>query len=424
MDTLFFDTHNILLNEQPYPYNSIRPRYPVVPGDNTAILFFPWWTYNALWSGNVTRLLNGETGLPFSGIAEFKTFANDHFYSLAPPLPHISRTITIDHTLCGSSSSSNFPVLVSLNDTTLKTVANGGHVANTNGFDILFYADSAETTLLNWEVEFYDGVAGILIAWVKIPSVSNTADTVFYMQYGNTSISAFLGGAVGSVWDSNYITVWHLPDGTTLSTADSTANAVTGAITGTVTPVAGQIDGGAHFADKTKYIVGANTQNAPHTTVSLWVNVPTIVNGGSFTTFSELPGAHDHTLALDGTTGNPIFYVYSGGAVIVVSSSALTTSAWHYLVGTADGTHVKIYIDGALTGTLSGGDAYTGYTHPNIVLGGDDGSGGSVSMAFDADEARYSKSARSADWILTEYNNQNTPGNIGAAAFLTFGPET
>jgi hypothetical protein len=85
MDVLNFNAHNILFNTQPYPLNSIRPRYPVVPGDNTGILYFPWWTTNALWSGDVTQLLNGQTSLPFTNIAAFKAFCNAHFYTAAAP---------------------------------------------------------------------------------------------------------------------------------------------------------------------------------------------------------------------------------------------------------------------------------------------------------------------------------------------------
>ena len=81
MDTLFFDTHNILLNAQPYPFNSIRPRYPAVAGDNIAALYFPWWRTSALWSGDVTQLTNGVTGLPFTGITDFKAFVDAHFYT-------------------------------------------------------------------------------------------------------------------------------------------------------------------------------------------------------------------------------------------------------------------------------------------------------------------------------------------------------
>ena len=77
--------------------------------------------------------------------------------------------MTIDHTKVPSTQS-NFTVLVSVTDPALKTIANGGHVANANGYDIGFYADSGGSTKLKWEVEKYDGTVGNLIAWVKIPT--------------------------------------------------------------------------------------------------------------------------------------------------------------------------------------------------------------------------------------------------------------
>jgi hypothetical protein len=39
------------------------------------------------------------------------------------------------------------------------------------------------------------------------------------------------------------------------------------------------------------------------------------------------------------------------------------------------------------------------------------------------DEVRVSNIARSAGWILTEYNNQSTPGNLGAPGFYGVGAE-
>ncbi len=114
-------------------------------------------------------------------------------------------------------------MLVSLTDPALKTVANGGHVANANGYDIGFYADSGGTTKLKWEVEKYDGVTGNLIAWVKIPSVSSSSDTVFYLMYGDSTINTDQSDPPNT-WDSNFKSVWHLGNGSTLSLNDSTSN--------------------------------------------------------------------------------------------------------------------------------------------------------------------------------------------------------
>jgi hypothetical protein len=54
--------------------------------------------------------------------------------------------MTVNHALVPSTQT-NFTVSVSVTDPALKTVANGGHVANANGYDIGFYADSGTTKL-------------------------------------------------------------------------------------------------------------------------------------------------------------------------------------------------------------------------------------------------------------------------------------
>src|SRR5205814_1248846 len=93
------------------------------------------------------------------------------------------KPITIDHTkVSGSSSLSGFPVLISYTDTNLKTAAKA------DGTDILFTAGDG-VTKLNHELELYDGGTGQIAAWVNVPSVSPSADTVIYMYYANASAS-------------------------------------------------------------------------------------------------------------------------------------------------------------------------------------------------------------------------------------------
>ena len=121
-------------------------------------------------------------------------------------------TLTIDYTQVDSDLT-NFPTLVSLSGTWLKTIALGGHIGNSNGYDIQFFSDSGLTTKLNWEVEFYDNVNGILVAWVQIPTVSSSTNTVFYIGYGDATVITFQGNVAGT-WDSNYLGVWHLGNGT------------------------------------------------------------------------------------------------------------------------------------------------------------------------------------------------------------------
>jgi len=100
-----------------------------------------------------------------------------------------SRSITIDHTKCGSANSTNFPVLVAGTYSYLATVANGGNVTSASGYDIIFTSDSAGTILLNFERASFNATTGAVEFWVKVPTVSNTADTVIYLFYGNSAVT-------------------------------------------------------------------------------------------------------------------------------------------------------------------------------------------------------------------------------------------
>ncbi len=132
------------------------------------------------------------------------------------------KAITIHHSqVSGTSSLVNFPVLVSVTDANLATVANGGNVGKPDGSDILFTASDGATELA-YEMESYNGSTGQVIAWVNVPALSPAADTVLYVYYGNPA-AANQQNAAG-VWNSNYEGVWHLPNGSVLSGNDSTAN--------------------------------------------------------------------------------------------------------------------------------------------------------------------------------------------------------
>src|SRR5207244_8901615 len=188
------------------------------------------------------------------------------------PTTACQRTLTIDHTKVPSTQS-NFTVLVNLTDPALKTVANGGHVANANGYDIGLYADSGETTKLKWEVEKYDGVTGNLIAWVKIPSVSSSTDTVFYLMYGNSAINTDQSDPPNT-WDSNFKGVWHMADSaanTTIKESTVTgANGTNNANTSTKTAT-GQIGNALSYNGSTDGSFAAIKLSATNiATISFW----------------------------------------------------------------------------------------------------------------------------------------------------------
>jgi hypothetical protein len=73
-----------------------------------------------------------------------------------------------------------------------------------------------------------------------------------------------------------------------------------------------------------------------------------------------------------------------------------------------------LYVDGALATTTVVQFVANGRVLTNVqTLGAQ--SGGGEYFAGSIDEVRISNSARSADWILTEYRNQSSPGSYIAA---------
>src|SRR5260370_33422595 len=73
---------------------------------------------------------------------------------------------------------------------------------NANGYDILFAADANGLNPLTVEQENSSPSTGAIVYWVKLPTVSHTVDTVFYLFYGNSSISANQSNKT-VVWDTN-----------------------------------------------------------------------------------------------------------------------------------------------------------------------------------------------------------------------------
>ncbi|MHA2069598.1 MAG: DUF2341 domain-containing protein, partial [Candidatus Thorarchaeota archaeon] len=84
-----------------------------------------------------------------------------------------------------------------------------------DGDDILF-TDSSATTQLDHEIEKYDHTAGDLTAWVRIPTLSSSTDTVIYMYYGNYTVANQENPT--AVWDNNFTAVYHMSEDPSVST--------------------------------------------------------------------------------------------------------------------------------------------------------------------------------------------------------------
>ncbi len=315
------------------------------------------------------------------------------------------------------STQTDFPVLVSVTDTRFKTVGNGGHVQNANGYDIRPYTDTTlSTAITGYELERYNATTGEVVMWVKVSSLSSST-TPIVLRYGDASQTT--DGSSRTTWDSNFKLVAHLADGTTLSTKDSSQNSLAdGSKVNTPTATTGQIDGGMNLASASSQSSSfGNSLNYAALTYTAWVNPTT------------LPNAYNAMVAHSASSTNyASMFVKSNGklncevkattarAFDGTGSHTLSTGTSYYIAMSYDSSGgLKTYVNAASDQTVSANGA-ADTTAIDTSIGNSTFAG--TSWNGKVDEVRISNIARSADWISTEYNNQSAPGT-----FMTLGSE-
>lgn len=324
------------------------------------------------------------------------------------------RSITIDHTKVPGTLT-DFPVLVSGTYSYLATVANGGKVQNSSGYDVRFYGTSdCSGTALKWETETYTAASGLVNYWVKVASVSSSTDTVFSVRYGESGITTDQSDK-NNVWDSDFKGVWHLKE-TTTNYTDSTSNAHHWTTGTNPTQVTGQVGYGQSYNGSTQYNdAGSNWVGKPTVfTVSHWINLATTQTARvAFGNFEPVIGWV--TGISDGSNNKLKFYLGSG---TLESATALSNSTWYLTTFVYNSGSVAIYINQNVDAT---GSITVSYPAGAFTVNNTLGMLGGFAAQFlngSLDEVRYSTTNRSANWITADYNNQSSP-----STFYTVGSE-
>jgi len=356
-----------------------------------------------------------------------------------------SRTITIDHTKCGSTTdTSNFPVLISGTYSYLATTPTGNiqNTVTSNGItipaDLGFYSDAGLTTKLAWEVAAYTASSGLIEAWVKLPTLSHSSDTLgnntFYMAYGDSSVTTDQSNMTGTWNDggSNYYKgVYHLEDNTTGTVVkDSSPNAKNLTYHNTNTSNASataQIGRGFNIAQTSANRADTSDSSfiaAGDFTLECWVkpaSSPTnvyqalIVNGDG-------GGANrNYGMFLSGA-GTSKMYLVINNTTQADNSITWTAGAWNHIIFTQhNGGNAVVYMNSTnVFSTASGQNTGTTASY-NTYVGGENASYPVTNLL---DECRISLGiARSADYVKACYNNQNAPdkATFGSSGFYTIG---
>jgi hypothetical protein len=391
----------------------------------------PNYSYGGQYHGQIDELRISSIARSSSWVATEFNNQNDpkKFYSISSAIKvdedspsdadnfNFYKLIIIDSSkIPGSGCLTNFSVLISLEDSDLHDDV------QSTGNDIAFALGS---TWLDHEIELFNqtfnSTHAQLVAWVRIPSLSTSINTIIRMYYGNITMDS-RENPIG-VWNTNYMGVWHLSESSG-DAQDSTSYGEDGVVSGTVVrPSTGQVDSSYEFG--TDGTVTIDDPSDGHLdfglqsfTVSFWINVDDTTGDKQIPIYKGASATWDpgYCFSIDGSGTNLAFHVTDGATNIGSPSATVTHDKWIYIVGILDRNNdrVRIYKDGYEIGSgtnIYPMDSLSSIQDLQFSLTGDrlDGL---------IDEVRISNMIYSNNWLITEYNNQHDPNNfysVGAA---------
>ncbi|MGE0566639.1 MAG: DUF2341 domain-containing protein [Bacteroidia bacterium] len=312
----------------------------------------------------------------------------------------------------GTGTLTDFPILISFTDNDLRTVSNGGHVENANGYDIVFYFEGCSMKL-NHQIEKYTASTGEYIAWVQTPFLYGNVNTNIHMYYGNSTVS--VDPSTASTWSVGYNGVWHLHS----NENDASGNGNNGTNNGSTNTSPSQIADGQNFVDPNHWVeLNSHPNVTGNFSYSGWfrsTNVNTAHQRVICDDATNANGCHAISVGDPGTGGRIRFYIRGLNPVSLDSpSGSISNNTWHYVTATYNNTtKVKVlYIDGVAVGsqTVTG---TLGTPTGNASIGGEVATGESGNrFNGDIDEVRSIQAVLSPEWIGTEYNNQSSPSTF------------
>lgn len=339
-----------------------------------------------------------------------------------------SAKLTIDNTKVPSTQT-DFPVMVTeanLPSTLLDL--DGANAAKSDGGDIRFSSDAAGTTQLAFDIEYIalnnNPNLSKLTVYVKIPSISGTVDTDFYIWWGNASASVPLRTdtyGAEAVWSNGFVGALDLSE-SRATTADNYKDMSNSINHGTLVDGNGnstQIDGIASKAldlngdaDYLRIDDAASLDFSGDFTITFFLKTTQtaadeIIEKQSGQTYyqSLLGQSGGSGFSFEINDGSTKTTLYSSGATI-------NNGVWHMITLVRDyGSQLLCYVDGQFNNSktdLSG--SITNNSQPLTFAAG--GGSDNVKDRFAAasiDEIRISNVLRTSDWIQTTYNNISSP---------------
>ena len=315
----------------------------------------------------------------------------------------------------GTTALENFPALVKLSEGIRGF--SYADFALPNGGDLRF--TDASGALVPHEIDTWN-TNGVSLVWVKVPSL--TASAAITAHYGCARPCV---PKVESVWDDNYVGVWHLGDGALpLKDSSNVSRDFTAADGAGIGYAAQGIAGGAVDLGETGN--GRGLFAADHDaldgfsafTIEAWTyQTNHATNAGILSKRKGIGNQVSYYFYDKGTT-ETIFIVGTGAAAASLGLAPTPElGRWNHQAVTYDAAEMAdntaVYLDGAIVATATRMLGAVTNAAGELCLGNLH-SGNTANFPGKIDEVRISRCARSADWLRATHNT------IASAAFASY----
>ncbi len=295
---------------------------------------------------------------PFSGI------------KVTTPVTDFNKTNTEEGLKIPSGTSSNQPTGVTgmlRNDTTQSSKGSSSAISYYNGTDWRYFENELSTS---FNTVIYTGstsphaITGVGfqpdLIWVKnrdqgdnyaiVDSVRGIASSSAYIASNMTATQATSPNLPTSVQS----------DGFTITGNGSRTNVIGEDYVAWCFKAGGLINKAAYFNGSNSYTYASSSVQQPTTdfSVSVWSKWDSKPSGsvGLVGNFRTGGGGTQPGLAIAKFNGTNVFRFYTGQNDYVSGTTNFSTNTWYHVVGTYDGSNMKIYVNGVLEGT----QPYTG----------------------------------------------------------------